>query len=399
LTTEDHECLVKAFQESISDDLDSTKLCEMARAFGAISTARNPFVPALCADLLRRYNLPCHVLYTLQSMHLVDDDRVVRGLGKFLASFQVLFLDDEEVLPLALDLMKQAAKTDPSQCSKVYIQLMRNLAKMLAQPGREKKELREALLLKIAEEQGGANTTVLRQLVAGFYSSIEHVRQRCADILMKIWKSESTSLVELLLPVVDERINLGSCCFAIQQIESLDPASRAEAMEHFTKMLEVETNCFVKSALLRAVTSGEVSLKLQETARLLTQDPVDTVRLDALQLLENTDFEGKNFQVLLQCLKDPAVSVSLVAFGILNYLPSERIDTEEVALVVSDLLTHPDVRMRMASTEALGRMVKGGKDIALAVLLTQELSQELWPELDMELRQKRHDVIAALGKS
>ena len=42
-----------------------------------------------------------------------------------------------------------------------------------------------------------------------------------------------------------ERINLGSCCFAIQQIESLDPASRAEAMEHFTKMLEVETNCFV----------------------------------------------------------------------------------------------------------------------------------------------------------
>jgi len=44
------------------------------------------------------------VLYTLQSMHLVDDDRVVRGLGKFLASFQVLFLDDEEVLPLALEL-------------------------------------------------------------------------------------------------------------------------------------------------------------------------------------------------------------------------------------------------------------------------------------------------------
>ena len=44
--------------------------------------------------------------------------------------------------------MKQAAKTDPSQCSKVYIQLMRNLAKMLAQPGREKKEL-TALLLKI----------------------------------------------------------------------------------------------------------------------------------------------------------------------------------------------------------------------------------------------------------
>lgn len=54
--------------------------------------------------------------------------------------------------------------------------------------------------------------------------------------------------------------------------------------------------------------------------------------------------------------------------GILNYLPSERIDTEEVALVVGHLLTHPDVRMRMASTEALGRMVKGGKDIALAVL-------------------------------
>ena len=52
-----------------------------------------------------------------------------------------------------------------------------------------------------------------------------------------------------------------------------------------------------KSALLRAVTSGEVSLKLQETARVLTQDPVDTVRLDALQLLENTEFEGKNFQV------------------------------------------------------------------------------------------------------
>lgn len=52
-----------------------------------------------------------------------------------------------------------------------------------------------------------------------------------------------------------------------------------------------------KSALLRAVTSGEVSLRLQETARVLTQDPVDTVRLDALQLLENTDFEGKNFQV------------------------------------------------------------------------------------------------------
>lgn len=44
------------------------------------------------------------MLYTLQSMHLVDDDRVVRGLGKFLASFQVLFLDDEEVLPLALEL-------------------------------------------------------------------------------------------------------------------------------------------------------------------------------------------------------------------------------------------------------------------------------------------------------
>ena len=44
------------------------------------------------------------MLYTLQSMHLVDDDRVVRGLGKFLASFQVLLLDDEEVLPLALEL-------------------------------------------------------------------------------------------------------------------------------------------------------------------------------------------------------------------------------------------------------------------------------------------------------
>ena len=44
------------------------------------------------------------MLYTLQSMHLVDDERVVRGLGKFLGSFQVLLLDDEEVLPLALEL-------------------------------------------------------------------------------------------------------------------------------------------------------------------------------------------------------------------------------------------------------------------------------------------------------
>lgn len=42
---------------------------------------------------------------------------------------------------------------------------------------------------------------------------------------------------------------------------------------------------------------------------------------------------------------------------------------------------------------------RGGKKKRLSQRLTQELSQELWPELDMELRQKRHDVIAALGKS
>ena len=41
----------------------------------------------------------------------------------------------------------------------------------------------------------------------------------------------------------------------------------------------------------------------------------------------------------------------------------------------------------------------GKKKHWLSQRLTQELSQELWPELDMELRQKRHDVIAALGKS
>ena len=71
------------------------------------------------------------------------------------------------------------------------------------------------------------------------------------------------------------------------------PSTRSNSLHHCW----IQTMNPRKSALLRAVTSGEVSLKLQETARLLTQDPVDTVRLDALQLLENTDFEGKNFQV------------------------------------------------------------------------------------------------------
>ena len=37
--------------------------------------------------------------------------------------------------------------------------------------------------------------------------------------------------------------------------------------------------------------------------------------------------------------------------------------------MVSYLLTHPDARMRMAATETLGKMTKGGKDIALAALL------------------------------
>ena len=76
-----------------------------------------------------------------------------------------------------------------------------------------------------------------------------------------------------------------------------------------------------KSALLRAVTSGEVSLRLQETARVLTQDPVDTVRLDALQLLENTDFEGKNFPSVLDrdsggyhCLIDVCFCTRITVF-------------------------------------------------------------------------------------
>ena len=96
--------------------------------------------------------------------------------------------------------------------------------------------------------------------------------------------------------------------------------------------------------------------------------------------------------MLLRCMKDPSSSVSQLALVIVNSLPAEEIDTEEMAREVSQLLLHPDAKIRLAATEALSKMGSRGKSIALSALS----ASGPWPELDLEVRQKRDEAIATL---
>ena len=216
---------------------------------------------------------------------------------------------------------------------------------------------------------------------------------RCKEILVKIRKSVDADIVKALLQVIHERISIPTCCLAIHAIKSTASETEMEQVTpKFLELLKVEKDCFVKCALLEALRSKALDPQVSTLGMLLTQDPVDTVRLAALELLMDQTAMDGFMAMLLRCMKDPSFSLSQLALVIVNSLPAEDIDTEEMAREVSQLLLHPDAKIRLAATEALSKMGSRGKSIALSALS----ASGPWPELDLEVRQKRDEAITTL---
>ena len=227
---------------------------------------------------------------------------------------------------------------------------------------------------------------------------------RCKEILVKIRKSVDADIVKALLQVIHERISIPTCCLAIHAIKSTASETEMEQVTpKFLELLKVEKDCFVKCALLEALRSKALDPQVSTLGLQLTQDPVDTVRLAALELLMDQTAMDGFMAMLLRCMKDPSFSLSQLALVIVNSLPAEDIDTEEMAREVSQLLLHPDAKIRLAATEALSKMGSRGKSIALSALS----ASGPWPELDLEVRQKemkplqpyKHDWNIAAGRS
>ena len=219
---------------------------------------------------------------------------------------------------------------------------------------------------------------------------------RCKEILVKIRKSVDADIVKALLQVIHERISIPTCCLAIHAIKSTASETEMEQVTpKFLELLKVEKDCFVKCALLEALRSKALDPQVSTLGMQLTQDPVDTVRLAALELLMDQTAMDGFMAMLLRCMKDPSFSLSQLALVIVNSLPAEDIDTEEMAREVSQLLLHPDAKIRLAATEALSKMGSRGKSIALSALSASGSSGP-WPELDLEVRQKRDEAITTL---
>lgn len=391
------ERLVAAFRECSDARLIGKYLCVVATSFGKISSSANPFIASLAASLLEDWEDDTlgRLLATLKQLNPVDDEDVISTLLSFMSSRQ----RSPELLKAA-ELVDQLAQADRAQVSKAYTLLMESWAVKLSQPGsigrgdRDKKQPRlESLLLEMAEAQGGAGMPVLGKLIDGFSSSIGPLRLRCKEILVKIKKSVDADIIKALLQVIHERMSIPSCCLAIHAIKSTASERQMEEMTpKFLELLKVEKDCFVKCALLEALRNKSLDPQVSTLGLQLTRDPVDTVRLAALELLMDQTAMDGFMAMLLRCMKDPSSLVSQLALVIVNSLPAEELDTEEMAREVSQLLLHPDAKIRLAATEALRKMGSRGKSIALSALS----ASGPWPELDLEVRQKRDEAIATL---
>lgn len=211
--------------------------------------------------------------------------------------------------------------------------------------------------------------------------------------MLKVKKSNANDLLqERLLNVIHERFSVQSCCTAIHAMQSM------ASPEHMTKfvtprlleLLAVEKDCALKCALLEALQREKpIPTEISQIGQRLLRDPVETVRLYSLRLFRN---ETVDVKMLLQCIQDPSFSVCQLAFEILNSLPSEQIDTAEIATIVSAALLHRDGQIRSSAIDALSKMTCHGRSVAV-----QALSCEgPWPELELDIRKKRRDAIATL---
>ena len=221
--------------------------------------------------------------------------------------------------------------------------------------------------------------------------------EMCKILFVTIKKSADADIFEPLFRVIQERFSIPSCCMAISAMKlAASPEQMKQATPKLLDLLRVEQDCFVKCELLEALeTKGPLDVKVFELAKQFTQDPVESVRLSALKLLRGKSSMDGFMNIVIQCTKDASFSVCQLAFLILNSLPPEDLDTKEVAVEVSALLSHRDGQIRLAAAEALSKMAVHGKDVALEALS----ANRPWPELELEVRRKKDEAIAILQKA
>eukprot|EP00438_Fugacium_kawagutii_P015553 Skav228564 [mRNA] locus=scaffold4568:55161:56813:+ [translate_table: standard] len=364
-------------------------LQRVALSFREISSSANPFISPLCAELVAGRNAP-EVLATIKAINPVDNETALMALMSHLGRC----CGTVEDLLNAVALIDQVAQSDRSYVSQANALLMEALASMLTRSPDKKVA---SVLMEAAEAHGGASDAVLLKLADAFTSCCEPLRALgncCEETMLNVKKSNAASnlLQEKLLSVIHERFSVQSCCTAIHALQSMaSPEQMTKFVTpRFLELLAVEKDCTLKCALLEALQREKpLPTEISQIGQRLLCDPVETVRLYSLRLFRN---ETVDVKMLLQCIQDPSFSVCHLAFEMLNSLPSEQIDTAEIATVVTHVLRyHRDAQIRSSCIEVLSKMTRH-RNVAV-----QALSREgPWPELELDIRKKRQDAIAKL---